>query len=282
MLASRRPADHRVERPDVVGEVLEVDRQADLLEDAGLLGDREREPARPRAVPDRDLSVLPRGARRRWRRPTPATRGEAERRPHASTSQVRRAYTREPPGWLIASTYGRAVSVEGPSKDATRCVASVGLLAGRCRSERRRSESSTALASSASAWAPDAVESRGVGEEPAHARGRRGRRRPRAARPARRGCRSPRALPARPRPAASSGCASSFDNTVSAVRRASTGRGSSPRVDAVLRSRRSPRRPAAPARPSSGANGLGVAGGEAVDLVEVVGQCAQGRPRRRG
>ncbi len=44
--------DERVERGDVVGEERQLDVEAGLLEDALLLGDGEREPARPGAVAD--------------------------------------------------------------------------------------------------------------------------------------------------------------------------------------------------------------------------------------
>jgi hypothetical protein len=70
------PGGHRVERRDVVGEVLEVDVETVLLEDPGLVGHRQREPARPRAVADRDLVGL-RGLCRR--RDEDAGGGERER-----------------------------------------------------------------------------------------------------------------------------------------------------------------------------------------------------------
>ena len=49
--------DERVERGDVVGEVRQLDVEAGLLEDALLLGDRQREPARPGAVADLSASA---------------------------------------------------------------------------------------------------------------------------------------------------------------------------------------------------------------------------------
>ena len=53
VLPSSWPAARASMRGDVVGEEPEVDVEAVLLEDAGLLGDGEREPARPGAVAER-------------------------------------------------------------------------------------------------------------------------------------------------------------------------------------------------------------------------------------
>ena len=263
---------HRVERRDVVGEVLQVDVEPVLLEDACL-----RRPPRAGTSPaTRCTRSSPCRAWPRARSASPRRRCSRRRRRWPRRPPRRRirlcACPREPPGWADQrARYGCAVSVEGPSKHhpVSRCLTGCLPTAG-ARSAVWR-QATTAAASSASALRRTRSRSRGATSSPRTVRSARNA--PTAWCSAADALHRRAVAPGDPQPVLRAFVVRhhrergepGIDRRAAPSALDALGHDRGELLDEVLA-----------LGPVAGER-LRVAGGEAVDLVEVVGQRAQGR-----